>query len=162
MTNRGPGQKISDEERGAIEERVVEMALAGATYPEISDAVGLSAPTIRRIRTAHQLPRPARNRRPTGPPARSLTDAFDHYTQTDDDGHIHWTGPYSGRMPALSAQGDHFNARRVAFRIHHHRDPAGPLRRTCTAPDCIAGAHHTDQTIRNLDTVYAAIFGQDS
>lgn len=158
MTNRGPGQKISDEERDAIEERVIELALAGATYREISDTLGLSAPTIRRIRTRHHLPKPARNRRP--PVARTLAEAFYYHTRTSADGHVHWTGPYSGRMPTLSAQGGHYNARRIAFRTHHDRDPTGPLRRTCTAPDCIAGAHHTDQTIRDLDATYHAIFGQ--
>jgi uncharacterized protein YerC len=154
----GPGRRITPDERPLLEQQVCELARAGATYAQIEAAAGISAPTILAIRSKHGLPKPARGRRNTGRP---LAEALALYTHTDSHGHLHWTGPYAGRAPALSAQGRRYNARHVTFRAHHGRDPVGYVLNTCLVTDCIAGAHLNDKTIRDqLDQTYTAIFGR--
>lgn len=161
----GLGHRIDPEQRRAIEQRVCELARAGATYQQITDEVGITAPTIAAIRDKHGLPRPGRT--PPVNPTRTIAEAFALYTRADDDGHVHWTGPHAGRMPTFGAENGRHNARHIAFRLHHGRDPHGYVRNTstCTVPGCIAGAHLTDHTIRNgpnpdpVDALYDAIFG---
>lgn len=164
-TSTGSGRRIAPEDRPAIERRVVELALAGATFRQIAEDVGITNPTIAAIRRKHGLPNPGR-RPPPSPPRRSIAEALAFHTRTGDDGHVHWTGPRNGRMAALTAEGNRHNARHVAFRMHHGRDPNGYVLNidTCTVDGCIAGAHLTDNTIREqaaLDALYDAIFGSD-
>ncbi|MFD9445490.1 hypothetical protein ACFWB4_42910, partial [Streptomyces sp. NPDC060001] len=107
------------------------------------------AHTIVRIRRKHHLPAPVRTPRRS---TRTVAGTFDRFTTTDADGHVHWTGPYSGRMPKLSAGGRRHNARRTAFRLHHGREPIGRVLRTCPVAGCIAGPHLADQRIRHTRT----------
>jgi uncharacterized protein YerC len=163
----GPGRRIAPEDRPALEQRVVELALAGATNREIEDEAGITHPTIAAIRRKHGVPKTVRPR--FAPNRRTIAAAFTLHTRTDDDGHVHWTGPRNGRMPALTAENGRHNARHVAFRMHHGRAPDGYVLNTptCTASGCIAGAHLTDHTIRNppttdpIDALHDAIFGSD-
>ncbi|NJP75711.1 hypothetical protein HCJ99_34090, partial [Streptomyces sp. C1-2] len=46
-------------------------------------------------------------------------------------------------------------------RMHHGREPVGYVKPGCDEPDCMAGAHLTDRTIRAADTVYASILGSN-
>lgn len=164
-TATGSGRRIAPEERPAVEERVCELARAGATFQQIQDDVGITYPTIAAIRRKHGLPKPVR--RPPVNPARSIAAAIALHTEVDDDGHTHWTGPNRGRTPSFGAEGGLHNARHIAFRAHHGRDPDGYVRNTdtCTVTGCLTGAHLTDHTIRNppapdpIDALHDAIFG---
>lgn len=155
----GSGRRIAPEDRPAIEQRVVELARAGATYRQIQDEVGITHPTIAAIRRKHGVPKTARKPTPNAK-RRSIAEAFALHARPDNDGHTHWTGPHAGRLPTLNAENSTHNARHIAFRMHHGRDPHGRVRSTCTVDRCLTGAHLTDHTIRQqLDTLYDAIFG---
>lgn len=160
-TATGSGRRITPEDRPAIERRVVELARAGATYRQIQDEAGVTHPTIAAIRRKHGLPKPVRQP-PPNPQRRSIAEAFALHARPDDDGHTHWTGPHAGRLPTLNAENSTHNARHIAFRMHHGRDPHGRVHSTCTVDRCLTGAHLTDHTIRQqLDTLYDAIFGSE-
>lgn len=128
----------------------------GASYSQIRAALGLSPPTISSIRRALDIPRRAQR-------ARTPAEALALYSQPATDGHTHWTGPHSGcGVPQLWADGRSYRTLRVAFHLHHHRHPDGPVRRACDDPHCITGAHLTDRTIRathhRADQAYERIF----
>ena len=148
----------------AIEDQAVVMLRAGATHAEIYNALRLSPNRVCELRKAHSIPVPDRHNAWN---ARRLTvdEAFTRHTQPTEDGHLLWTGPRAGRGFPLTASGLTHNARAIAFEKHHGREPEGRLRRItdCDHPDCIAGAHHTDNRIRQAharaDKAYTAIFG---
>ncbi|MFG2699553.1 hypothetical protein [Streptomyces sp. NPDC048386] len=161
-----PGRHLDAAHRAAIETRTVELLRNGATYNQVRAELGISFPTISKIRAKHAIPAPAlrQGRR------RTIAEAYTQYTRKHGD-HLLWAGPHSGNGPVLTSGNRHHNPRAIAFRQHHHRDPQGRLRRTCDEPDCIAGAHHADQRIRaaraagttpatglGLDALYNAIF----
>ncbi|MEU3346387.1 hypothetical protein ABZ723_15655 [Streptomyces sp. NPDC006700] len=147
--------------RAATERRypkVAEMLRAGATHRQITAATGASAPTLVRVRRILGVPVPPRNMRST----RTIAEGLALYTEPYGDGHARWTGPHAGYKPHLAAGGRRYSARREAFRAHHGRPPAGTVRASCEEAGCIAGAHLTDQTIRDeahLDALYQDIFG---
>ncbi|MFD5468864.1 hypothetical protein [Streptomyces sp. NPDC127105] len=138
---------------------VAAMLRAGATHRQITAATGVTAPTIVRVRRILRIPVPPRHQRT----ARTVAQVLALYVEPyGDDGHARWTGPHADTQPQLSASGRVYSARREAFRAHHDRPPVGIVRASCTEPRCIAGAHLTDQTIRDeahLDALYQAIFG---
>ncbi|CAM5265656.1 Transposase IS30-like HTH domain-containing protein OS=Streptomyces fumanus OX=67302 GN=GCM10018772_04920 PE=4 SV=1 [Streptomyces fumanus] len=74
-----------------------------------------------------------------------------------------WTGCVDNGIARVCHDGQRIPALRVAFRLHHGRDPEGRLTRTCDQAGCVAGAHCADQRIRaanrRADKAYAAIFG---
>lgn len=146
----GPGRnKRSPDEVAAAVARAVEMLRAGITYRTVRAETRLSFNRITTLRREHHIPLPpphARGRR-----HRTLEEAYALYAQPEPDGHVIWTGPRAGRALMLLADGRRYNARAVAFRKHHGRDPQGRLSRigqTCTDNRCIAGAHHADALIR--------------
>ncbi|WP_225080473.1 hypothetical protein [Streptomyces sp. CoT10] len=147
--------------RAATERRypkVVAMLRAEATTRQITAATGVSAPTLVRIRRILDIPVPARNMRTL----RTIPEGLALYVEPYGDGHARWTGPYAGDQPQLCAGGRRHSARREAFRAHHDRPPVGTVQEDCDEPGCIAGAHLTDQTIRDeaqFNAVYHAIFG---
>ncbi|MFJ8347662.1 hypothetical protein ACIQ9J_15060 [Streptomyces sp. NPDC094153] len=148
--------------RAATERRypqIAAMLRAEATHRQITAATGATAPTIVRIRRILRIPVPARHQRT----ARTIAQVLALYVEPyGDDGHARWSGPHADTQPQLSASGRVYSARREAFRAHHGRPPAGTVRASCTEPRCIAGAHLTDQTIRDeahLDALYQDIFG---
>jgi hypothetical protein len=141
---RGPGKRLTPEDRAQIEAAVIPMLLSGATYAQITREVGISAPTILRIRTDAGIPAAVRDR-----PARSVDETFDLYAEPYGDGHLRWTGPMRGRSAALCAEGRIYNPRVFTFEAHHGRPPTGRLFTSCDEQGCIAGAHLTDAEIRN-------------
>ncbi|MFI1723887.1 histone-like nucleoid-structuring protein Lsr2 [Streptomyces sp. NPDC020489] len=137
----GPGRRPSPERRAEIERHTVALLRAGASYNEIKAQVGISAPTIVRIRREAKIPAPSR----TGArPARSTADALTTYIEPYGAEHSRWTGPWAGRMPQLFAEGRRFNARHVVFERHHGRPPVGYVRSTCVDLPCMTGAHLAD------------------
>ncbi|MEV6738613.1 hypothetical protein AB0N14_17460 [Streptomyces sp. NPDC051104] len=62
------------------------------------------------------------------------------------DGHVRWSGRTTREGVPLV---DHFvTAARVAFRLHHGREPEGQVRGTCLVNHCLAGEHLADRVIR--------------
>lgn len=156
------GHPMTDEERRTAtlqrHPEAAAMLRAGATYRQIRAALGISPPTISKIRRDLDIPVREPHR-----PARTTAQALAIHAQPHTDGHTHWTGPHTSRMPQLWAEGRCHSVLRVAFQLHHNRQPVGPVRRDCNDPDCITGAHLTDHTIRQAnhraDAAYDAIFG---
>ncbi|MEH0564674.1 hypothetical protein QBA57_39775 [Streptomyces scabiei] len=144
----------------ALDDQALAMLRAGATYDEIRAALRLSPNRIARLRREHSIPIPPRD--PWKPRSFTIDEAFARYAQpTPEGGHLIWTGPRSGRGLDLIASGRTHNARHIAFRKHHGRDPDGQTRRTCDQTDCIA--HLTDRTLReanrHADKKFERIFG---
>jgi hypothetical protein len=127
----------------ALEPKIIAMLRDGDTIAEIYRQTRFSLNGIARLRLASGLRVPIRPRK-----RRSVAEAFAHYAQPAEDGHLLWTGSRSGRSLDLLAEGRTFNARAVAFEKHHGRVHEGRLWRTCQIKTCIAGAHHTDSLIR--------------
>lgn len=133
----------------ALLPRATEMLRAGASYTAIRAETGIGFNLISALRKKHQIPVPPGNH--GGRPPSSIDEIFTRHARHAPDGHTTWAGPRSGRGRSsfdLLAEGGRHNARAVAFRKHHGRDPQGHLRRTCDIEDCIAGAHLTDALIR--------------
>ncbi|WP_435218360.1 WhiB family transcriptional regulator [Streptomyces sp. bgisy034] len=143
---KGPGFRYTPEQRAEKDRRVAEMLRAGASYSEITAETGVGAPTISTIRKREGLPT-AKGR--NGQPARSKAEAIAANVEPYGEGHARWTGPMTGRMPQLSAEGDRFNARHEVFAAHHGRRPVGYVRTSCAEDGCIAGAHLVDDTLRD-------------
>jgi hypothetical protein len=120
---------------------------AGATYAQVYDALSIShSPTrIARVRREHGIPTPDRR---IAPSARTPEDTYRLYARASS-GHLHWTGPWAGRMPEVCAADDvKISALRVGFRLHYGRDPEGRVRRNCGDLKCVAGPHLTDRIVR--------------
>ncbi|MEU0671319.1 hypothetical protein ABZ330_00205 [Streptomyces sp. NPDC006172] len=113
-------------------------------------------------------PRRARRR-----PA-SMEEAFARNAEQIDGGHVRWLGPSSHTTPTVWFAGTTYSAYKVAFRIHHGREPEGLVTSGCDVPHCVAGEHVEDRPMRHrrqqaerqaaqqereLDRLYAGIFG---
>lgn len=138
------GRRELSEQRVLLEQRVASLLLQGATYKTIGQTVGVSPPTVLRIRREWNIP--AAVREPA--PGRTVEETLARYTEPYGDGHVRWSGPHSGRTPSLYAEGRRYNARHVAFRAHHGRNPAGHVQAGCPETRCMAGAHLTDDVLR--------------
>lgn len=143
---KGPGFRYTPEQRAEKDRRVAELLREGASYSEITAETGVGAPTISRVRKQEGLPT-AKGR--NGQPARSKAEGIAANVEAYGDGHARWTGPMTGHMPQLCAEGDRFNARHEIFAAHHGQPPVGYVRTSCEEAGCIAGAHLIDDTARD-------------
>ncbi|MFI5880846.1 hypothetical protein [Streptomyces sp. NPDC051554] len=134
-------------ELDVLEDQAVAILRDGASYDEVRSKFRLSPNRIAQLRKRHRIPVPSYDKQ--AGQRRTVDEAFALYAQDTAGEHVLWTGPRSGRSADLLAAGRRHNARHVAFRKHHGRDPQGRVWRTCDEPGCIAGAHHTDHLIRN-------------
>ncbi|WP_406157695.1 WhiB family transcriptional regulator [Streptomyces canus] len=141
----GPGHRYSPEQRAEYEQRTLELLRAKASFSQIIEQVGISAPTIIRIRRQAGLEPSGQT---GGHPARTKADALVAHMEPYGNGHARWTGPMSGRLPQLYAERTRFNARQVVFELHYGRPPVGRIFSGCGVTACIAGAHLTDHTLR--------------
>ena len=91
----------------------------------------------------------------------SLEDVFRTHLEPAIDGHILWTGPVvKPHTPSVRLDGHMQSAYRVAFRIHHGREPEGFALPTCGMRLCVAGAHLEDRPMRQRTaSLFEAIFG---
>ncbi|MFE9935890.1 hypothetical protein [Streptomyces hirsutus] len=137
------GGRLTPEERPVIVARVEAMLLSGATYEQVNQVVGISNPTVMRIREELGIP-PASH----VPPALTVDEALERHLRPAEDGHARWGGPMAGRMPMLCAEGRQMNARHVVFEQHHSRPPTGRVFSNCGETTCMTGAHLTDAVIR--------------
>ncbi|MFJ2717453.1 hypothetical protein [Streptomyces sp. NPDC087437] len=142
---KGPGYRMLPEQREAVEKQVAELLLAHASYREIREEVGISNPTIVRIRQKLRLPAGGGRNRPQ---PRTVPETFELYTEPFGDRHLRWTGPRRGRSFLLFAEGRCFNARHVAFEAHHGRPPVGYVVSNCGEIPCMEGGHLTDAVLR--------------
>lgn len=146
-----------------IEARIAQMLRDGATYAAIRTELHVSALRISTIRRKHQIPLPP-GRHPGLTSARTPEQTLAHYSQPTTDGHTHWTGPAdaSGK-PIIWTRHKALNGRRIAFHLHHRREPEGRVTVACQDPHCITGAHLTDRRIRQAnhraDQAYERLFG---
>lgn len=116
---------------------------------------------------------PSVPRRPRLRPA-SLEEAFQGHAEVAEGGHVRWTGSTSHTTPTVWFEGSLRSAYKVAFRLHHGREPEGMVTPSCDVPLCVAGAHVEDQPMRHrhqqeerqserrekqLDRLYTGIFG---
>lgn len=139
------GGRYTPEERAAYERRTRELLRAGRSFSEIREQVGISAPTITRIRDEAGI-KPSRK---TGArPARTVAEVLALHVEPYGEGHARWTGLMAGRMPQFQAAGTRGNARHAVFEQHHGRPPVGRIRSNCGVTECIAGAHLIDNTLR--------------
>ncbi|MGW5509929.1 WhiB family transcriptional regulator [Streptomyces albogriseolus] len=141
------GTRYTPEQRAVYERLIVEQLRAGATYSQIIERIGVTAPTIVRVRRKYGQPRSTN--KPVNPNTRSVAEALAVTTEPYGDGHTRWTGPLARRSLLLHAEGRRFNARRLLFEQHHGRPPVGPVRSNCGEQQCITGAHLTDSTLRS-------------
>jgi hypothetical protein len=97
---------------------------------------------------------------------RSLKDAFRQRFMLVDGGHRQWTGTTSHTTPSIWWQGTTHSAYKVAFRLHHGRDPEGMVTSVCEVRLCVAGGCLLDQRMRHAneraDKAFASIFGEAS
>ncbi|MFB6787645.1 hypothetical protein ACFCWT_13310 [Streptomyces olivaceus] len=141
---------------------IAELLHAGVHHQDIARQLHVSRKTVSTTHRALKLPARVRG---GGAPHATLEDAYRAHTEPAADGHARWTGYLDGTLPILCHAGERTPAPRIAFRLHHGRAPEGRLRRTCTVPGCVAGAHYADRRIREAnqraDRAFAAIFGGD-
>lgn len=122
--------------------------------PDGTAYCGLCKLLDKRAQRDPSAPRPRRRS------LRSLEGAFRARTEGAEGGHVRWTGTTSHATPAVWWAGSTYSAYRVAFRIHHGREPEGQVRPGCGVSLCVAGAHVEDRPMRQRSTsLYAAIFG---
>jgi DNA-binding CsgD family transcriptional regulator len=141
----GPGFRYAPEDRAEIERRTIELLRARASYSQIIEQVGISPPTIIRIRRQAGLEPSGQT---GGHAARPKAEVLAEHVEPYGEGHARWTGPMTGRLPQLWAERTRFNARHVVFEQHYGRPPAGRVCSNCGVTTCIAGAHLTDETLR--------------
>ncbi|MDT6983710.1 histone-like nucleoid-structuring protein Lsr2 [Streptomyces lusitanus] len=140
-----PGVRYTPEQRAAYERLIVELLRKHVPYSQIIKQLGVSAPTIVRVRQKYGLPRSINTGRS---PARPRAEVLAETTEPYGDGHTRWTGHVYRRSLVLHAEGLRLNPRRVLFEQHHGRPPVGPVRSNCGEQHCITGAHLTDHTLR--------------
>ncbi|MEU7416752.1 hypothetical protein [Streptomyces antibioticus] len=127
------------------------LRLGTMTETAIAKQLGISRPTVHKIRTQHGLPAPLRGSTPKHP---SLEAAYHAHAQPSTDGHILWTGGRRGDTPVIQRRHTSHSVYRIAFRIRHGRNPEGRATLACNTPGCVAGAHLEDQAMRNARRQY--------
>jgi hypothetical protein len=116
------------------------------TESAIARKLGVSRPTVGNVRKAIGLPAPPQGQPPVYP---SIEDAYRAHAVPREDGHVEWTGLRTGgHAPMVKHCHDSESAYRIAFRLHHGRDPQGLVYPACDTEGCVAGAHVEDTPMR--------------
>lgn len=144
--------------RAAIEARLRH----GVPNIQIARQLSVAPATVQRVREALGLPAARRGRANT---YGSLDEAFTANTERVDGGHLRWTGythATTGSQYVCFRQ-ERITAAKVAFALHHGREPEGRVRPSCGMAGCVEGAHLVDRPKRQAneraDVMYASIFG---
>lgn len=143
-----------------IREDIAGMLRAGHTQIHIVRTLHVAPITVQRTREALGLPAP----KPGPRPPASFEDVFRAYATPAEDGHVRWTGAVSSsNVPAAWMSNKFRSAYRIAFELHHGREPIGRVKVACGTPVCVAGGHLEDRQIREAnrraDNAFDAIFG---
>ncbi|MCM1943185.1 hypothetical protein NC239_33780 [Streptomyces sp. G3] len=128
-------------------EEIAALLRAGQlTETAIAEQTGVSRPTVAKIRKTLGLPAP---RLGHAPRYATVEDAFRDHAHPTAGGHVEWTGVRTGcDAPMVRYRSDSVSAYRVAFQLHHGRNPQGIVYPTCEQPGCVAGAHLADTPMR--------------
>lgn len=147
-----------------IREDIAAMLRQGVPQIHIARQLHVDTRTVRQTREALGLPAPRRGRPDT---YASLEDAFRRFAEPYDGGHVRWIG-YRDKdgTPRVCYRQVPQAAPRVAFVLHHGREPVGKAMPACGVDGCIAGAHLADRPMREAnrraDRAFNAIFREAS
>lgn len=144
-----------------VRDDIAQLLHAGVPQIQIARQLHCAQITIQRTREALGLPAPGRGRRPA---AATLEEAFRAHLEPTDDGHVRWTGAVNSYgSPKVTANRETQSAYRIAFTLHHGREPVGRVTAGCGLQGCVRGDHIADQPMRQAnqraDRAFAAIFG---
>ncbi|MEU3785214.1 hypothetical protein [Streptomyces sp900129855] len=79
----------------------------------------------------------------------SWEEAFTEQSEAVEGGHRRWTGTREKcGTPVVRHRTSIQTAFRVAFRLHHGREPVGKVSQSCEIPGCVAGEHQVDRLLR--------------
>jgi len=143
---------------------IAELLRQGVPQIQICRQLHVAPLTVQRAREALGLPAHRGGRRYT---YASLEEAFRHGAEPVDGGHVRWIG-YRDKdnTPRVCYRQQPQAAPRVAFLLHHGREPVGKAMPTCGVKGCIAGEHLADRPMREAsqraDALYVDIFGQSA
>lgn len=134
-------------------EPILQLLRTGMNDTAVATRLGCSRPTVRKVRVRNNLPAVMRGSKPKH---FSFEDAYRAHAKPGADGHMTWTGGYADVTPAVSHRHRTRSAYKIAFRLHHGRDPQGLVKPGCTQRGCVAGAHLTDAMMRRTARETAA------
>jgi DNA-binding CsgD family transcriptional regulator len=133
---------------------LLELLQSGSmTETAIAAKLGISRPTVHKIRAEYGLPAPLRG---STPKHASVEDAYRAHAIPTTDGHTRWTGSWQNVTPIVQHRHSTRSAYKIAFRLHHGRDPQGLVKPGCDHSGCVAGAHLTDTAMRRATREAAA------
>ncbi|MEH0579021.1 hypothetical protein QBA54_32130 [Streptomyces sp. B21-108] len=108
--------------------------------------LGIGDRRVDEVRKRVGLPSYVRGRRPA---YGSWKEAFTEQSEAVEGGHRRWTGTREKcGTPVVRYRTSIQTAYRVAFRLHHQREPEGNVTRSCKIPGCVDGAHQQDRVMR--------------
>lgn len=143
-----------------IRNDIAELLRAGVPQSKICRQLRCGPITVQRTREALGMPAPKAG--PVGAP--SLAEAFRENTVPTDDGHLMWRGFDTRTTPRLTYQGTAYSGLRLAFVLHHRREPVGRVTSTCRKVGCVR--HVADEPMRaankRADRAFGLIFGAAS
>ncbi|MEU0059874.1 hypothetical protein [Streptomyces sp. NPDC006334] len=120
----------------------------------VAQQLGVSERRVYGVRTWVGLPPYQRGRRPA---YGSWEEAFAEQSEPVEGGHRRWTGTREKNgTPVVRHRKSIQTAARVAFRLHHGREPEGNVTRSCLIPGCVAGEHQEDRVLREARKAGAA------
>ncbi|MER7477339.1 hypothetical protein ABTX60_06750 [Streptomyces sp. NPDC126510] len=109
-------------------------------------ALGVDDRRVDEVRKRVGLPSYVRGRRPI---YGSWLEAFTAQSEPVEGGHRRWTGTREKCGTSVVRHRTSIQtAYRVAFRLHHGREPQGKVSQSCEIPGCVAGEHQQDRLIR--------------
>lgn len=112
----------------------------------VAQKLGISDRRVDEVRKRVGLPSYVRGRRAA---YRSWEEALTEQSEPVEGGHRRWTGTREKcGTPVVRHRTSIQTAYRVAFRLHHGREPEGNLTRSCKIPGCVAGEHQQDRVMR--------------
>lgn len=140
---------------------IAELLRAGVPQSHISRRLRCAPVTVQRTREALGIPSPGYGRPNVHT---SVEDAYRSNTEATGGGHLRWTGyTDTDGLPRLNFRQQRLSVGRIAFRLHHGREPRGRIYPGCGMAHCVAGTHLQDSEIREAnrraDTAFRAIFG---
>ncbi|MEU7323324.1 hypothetical protein ABZ682_22650 [Streptomyces griseoviridis] len=110
---------------------------------ELAARLGCKRAFVARVRVGLGMkpkPLPASNARMT------RTERLEMFSEPLPGGHRRWLGSFSDHgMPTI----DGASVPRIAFQLHHGREPVGRVQPECEKRWCIAGPHQTDRPMRD-------------
>lgn len=112
----------------------------------VAAQLGCAWRRVDEVRKRVGLPAFLRGRRAT---YGSWAEAFTAQSEPVEGGHRRWTGTREkSGTPVVRHRTSIQTAYRVAFRLHHKREPQGNVSQSCEIPGCVAGEHQQDRLIR--------------